>query len=323
MARREYRLMFCILALVAAGLLAGCGKSELHRQAEAMPLQQDISVHDLAARLGMRVTKCNHSLAKLSNDVATVTVFATPGGCVYVNGEEIATDAEIYPRGGTMMLPAGLGSEIRRALRQAKATPPVKPTRPRPAKPRPIAVASIGVVVIDPGHGGKDSGAISAAGHYEKTVVLDVANALAELLRQRGVTVRMTRSSDVFIPLDDRAGLANRVGPDLFVSIHADAARNRQAKGFTVYVPKREARGSRSHRAGQCVVRQLASFAPSRGVRQHNKRLRVLEKTRCPAMLVELGFVSNPAEASLLNRRDYRDKLAAALAEAIVSWLTG
>jgi len=316
-------LTLFILALVAAGLLAGCGKSELHRQAEAMPLQQDISVHDLAARLGLRVTKCNHSLAKLSNNSSTVTVFAQPGGCVYVNGEEIATDAEIYPRGGTMMLPAGLESEIRRALRRAKATPPAIPVKPKPAKPKstPIAVASIGVVVIDPGHGGKDSGAISAAGHYEKAVVLDVANALAKLLRQRGVTVRMTRSSDVFIPLDDRAGLANRVGPDLFVSIHADAARNRQAKGFTVYVPKREARASRSHRAGECVVRQLASFAPSRGVRQHNKRLRVLEKTRCPAMLVELGFMSNPAEASLLNRRDYRDKLAAALAEAIVSWL--
>jgi N-acetylmuramoyl-L-alanine amidase len=309
----------CLLSLLAAGVLAGCGKSALHRQAEAMPIQRDISVHDLAGRLGLTVAVCNNSLARLGSDSDTVTVFAAPGGSVYVNGSQIAANAEIYPRGRTLMLPSGLEDEIRRALAPGqKYTPP-----PKPARPRPIAYTPIGLVVIDPGHGGKDSGAISATGHYEKTLVLAVAKALAGLLRESNVEVRMTRKSDVFIPLDDRAALANRLGPDLFVSIHADAAGNHRAKGFTVYVPRRQARASSSYRAGKCAARQLACVAPSRGVRQHNKRLRVLEKTRCPAMLVELGFLSNPAEARRLDSRDYRAKLAAALADAIVRYLKG
>lgn len=287
-----------------------------------MPLQQDISVDELANRLGLTVIECNTSLARLGNNSTAVTIFAKPGGSVYVNGSEIATAADITSTGRTLMLPAGLENEIRLSLRIAPATPisPPPPPRAKPVpKPRPIC--KLGVVIIDPGHGGKDSGAISAAGHYEKHVVLAVSRAIAQLLRDDNVKVHMTRDSDVFVKLSNRAGFCNRLQPDLFVSIHADAARNRKARGFTVFVPRRETKGSCSHRAGRYIVGKMRAFAASRGVRQHEKNLRVLEKTSCPAMLVELGFMSNSTEAALLIRRDYQRRLAEAIADAIILYL--
>lgn len=90
-------------------------------------------------------------------------------------------------------------------------------------------------VVIDPGHGGKDPGAVSRSGLYEKTVVLDVAKKIKKLLEQEGIDVTMTRDSDIFIPLGKRARIANENDADLFVSIHANANNNRWIKGFEIY----------------------------------------------------------------------------------------
>lgn len=94
----------------------------------------------------------------------------------------------------------------------------------------------VDVVVIDPGHGGKDPGAIGATGLQEKEVVLDIAKRLANLLDSRlGMKVIMTREDDTFIPLSTRTKMANAQGADIFLSVHANASKRRQADGFETY----------------------------------------------------------------------------------------
>ena len=91
------------------------------------------------------------------------------------------------------------------------------------------------VITVDAGHGGHDPGASGRLGLKEKTVTLDVARRLADLLRRDGFQVILTRSDDRFIPLYGRPAIANRAGADLFISIHANASRNRSADGFEAY----------------------------------------------------------------------------------------
>ncbi len=319
------RSWFCLCAMGLTGFVTGCS-SELHRRAEAMPIEQDISVHELAKRLSLSVVECNQSLARLGSNGSTVTIFPKPSGSVYVNGKEIATKADITSARETIMLPAELEGEIRHALYWKPVVDSPKIARPKidvPPMPSPQPVRSIGVVIVDPGHGGKDPGAMNNSGDQEKQVNLAVSLMVAKQLRDNNVIVKMTRDNDVFIDLDERVRICNQTRPDLFVSIHADASRNRQATGFTVYVPKRETNGSRSHRAGQNVAKHMKNTATSRGVQQHNSRLRVLENTNYPAMLIELGFMSNPNEAAQLRRENYRQQLARAIASGILEYLKG
>lgn len=91
------------------------------------------------------------------------------------------------------------------------------------------------IVVLDPGHGGKDPGAIGGSGTYEKTLTLAMGKELQTILQKRGYTVYLTRSNDIFIPLRQRIKIAQKYKADLFMSIHADSAQNRQATGLSVY----------------------------------------------------------------------------------------
>lgn len=109
------------------------------------------------------------------------------------------------------------------------------------------------VVVIDPGHGGKDPGAIGPAGTYEKTVTLRVSYEIKKILEQnKNIIVHLTREGDVFIPLADRVRVAHRKGADIFVSIHADAHRKRSVRGGSVYVLSEKA----SDREAERITRQ-------------------------------------------------------------------
>lgn len=106
---------------------------------------------------------------------------------------------------------------------------------PEPASPL-LALSPLKTVVIDPGHGGKDAGAVGAHGTLEKDVNLQVARALARLLKREGrFRVIMTRNDDTFIPLEERTEIANKHKADLFVSIHCNAAISRRSRGFEIY----------------------------------------------------------------------------------------
>ena len=117
----------------------------------------------------------------------------------------------------------------------ARAAPAREKTLPR-QKPAPAAAPGLRKIVLDPGHGGKDTGAIGPSGLLEKDVVLAIAKKLAGRLRsEMGVEVVLTRENDIFIPLEDRTDIANRERADLFVSLHTNASPNPQARGIETY----------------------------------------------------------------------------------------
>jgi N-acetylmuramoyl-L-alanine amidase len=168
-------------------------------------------------------------------------------------------------------------------------------------------------VVVDAGHGGKDNGAFRRYGGAEKEATLDVATRLARKLRESQFRTVMTRSSDVFIPLDERAAISNRQKNAIFVSVHFNDSRRRGIRGFETYYHAPVARNL-AYRIQQHLITIPGSA--NRGVKTAN--FRVLRKAAYPAVLVECGFLSNRKEGAGARSASYRDQLADKIAEAIV-----
>lgn len=213
-------------------------------------------------------------------------------------------------------------------------------------------------VVIDPGHGGHDPGAMGRKLN-ESELVLDVGLRLEKLLRKAGIDVVMTRRTDVFIPLEERTAIANREGADLFLSIHANASRNVKANGVETYFlnfasnPEAEAVAARENSAsGQSmhtlpdIVRaialnnkldesrdfaQLVQDSMISRLRGQNKAVRnlgvkqapfvVLIGAGMPSVLAEIAFVTHPQEGQLLRTNAYRQHIADALFEAVQRYM--
>jgi N-acetylmuramoyl-L-alanine amidase len=273
-----------------------------------------ISVQQLAQRLGLTVEEDTASLVTLRNAANRVMLVPDPGGQAYVNGIRVGPEGGFVRVGGVLFAPETLERDIRSALRplpgSVRPAPAPKPF-PAPARP-PLARAYR--IVVDPGHGGKDPGTISRAGLQEKTITLPAAKELARLLRQDGFDVAMTRQTDVFIELDDRAAIANRFAADLFVSVHADACPDPFMRGFTVYTCRDPSTGSRG--VAEAVAEALhGTSMEGLGMRQANYR--VLVVTQCPAVLVELGYLSNGLDAEMLADRAARAQLARSIADGI------
>jgi len=199
---------------------------------------------------------------------------------------------------------------------QVRPKPPLPPT----LMARPSLPSLRGrTVVIDAGHGGKDPGTRGVSRLQEKTIVLLVANEVARLLQARGAYVVSTRTTDRFLELDQRAGIATRYRADLFVSVHADSAQRKAASGSTVYICRGAA--SRSVAAAQSIHHALASAGVEcRGIQRANYRVLVAHGR--PAVLVECGFLTNSGDAARLNTMAYRSKVAAAIARGIADYLS-
>ena len=169
-------------------------------------------------------------------------------------------------------------------------------------------------IVIDPGHGGSDPGAVGPNGLKEAHVNLAVALKIAEKLRKAGVEVKLTRTSDVFVGLQPRCNIANSFGADYFVSIHCNSAGTPEAKGTETYCYKFGGQGEVLAKAIQAEL-IAATGRANRGVKTANYY--VLRRTNMPAVLTELAFINNPEEERLLADPAYQEKCAAAIAKAI------
>lgn len=214
-------------------------------------------------------------------------------------------------------------------------------------------------IVIDAGHGGHDPGTIGPSGLQEKDLVLDVALRLERMVRQElGAEVVLTRSSDVFIPLEERTAIANSRGADLFLSIHANASRNRKARGIETYFlnfaqnPHAEAVAARENAISAATLKDLQNLVkaitlnskihesrdfaaavhesmvagvrgehpvPDRGV--HTAPFYVLIGANMPAVLAEIAFVSNPEDERRLRRGEYRELIARSLLSGVKGYL--
>ena len=241
--------------------------------------------------------------------------------------------------------------------------PPAAPTANSNGKFSLSRQLGLGVsrIVIDAGHGGHDPGA-QAFGLDESELTLDVATRLQKLLmKQPGVDVVMTRDTDVFIPLQERTAIANREGADLFLSIHANASRSPQARGVETYFlnfamnPEAEAVAARENAgSGQAMhelpdivkaialnnkineSRDFAETVQRSMIRKLQVRYKltkdlgvkqapfvVLIGAGMPSVLAEISFITNKQEGTLLKSPAYRQQIAQALLEAVLSYQQG
>lgn len=221
------------------------------------------------------------------------------------------------------------------------------------------------IVVIDPGHGGKDPGAIGISGIQEKTIVLEAGKLLRnKLLKDKRFKVIMTRDTDVFVTLQRRAQIGEENNADLFISIHADSHPQPSTMGLSVYTLSDKATDAEAQKlankenaadligvddlkgyakpvisilsdVAQSLVKEASVLFGDALVKEINKTNRIKSlpnrplreapfyvlKSSVPSALVELGYLSNKTEESLLRTNDYRDDLADAMYKAIVKTL--
>lgn len=176
-------------------------------------------------------------------------------------------------------------------------------------------------VLIDPGHGGKDPGARAKDGTNEKDLNLDVALRLNRILKDIGFNTMMTRNSDKYVDLASRSGMANNNYVDFFMSIHFNAFTS-TAKGIeTLYYPNEitDEYTIDNKKMASLFHNEIidALKRPSRGITPR-PGLHVLNKTKMPAILAELGFITNPEEFAQIKKDEYREMAARALAVSIV-----
>jgi len=168
-------------------------------------------------------------------------------------------------------------------------------------------------VVVDAGHGGKDSGAYRRYGPAEKMIALDVAQRLNRKLRESQLKTVMTRNSDVFIELNDRVAIENAQKNAVFVSIHFNDSRKRRVRGFETYY-----HSGPSFDLANGIQGKLMTIPNSSNGGVHTANFRVLRNATCPAVLVECGYLSNRSEGNKTRDWEYRELLADRIAEAIV-----
>lgn len=281
-------------------------------------------LRDVARRVGVPVEVDEltgvHRLRRGDHQVAVV-----PGVAWALVGSELRTlDDEVVVRYGRAYVPLSLVSRIERLFRRHEEPSP-RPTPSRPTPPGPPSAGALGKVCIDPGHGGRDPGAVSRWGLKEKDVVLPTARLLASVLRQRGFEVSMTRESDAFIELEERPAIAERQEADLFVSVHANAISKPQIHGIEIFYCRlgEGVAGEATRRESAELAETLRRAFEREGLEVRSVRAvgyRVLKFARMPAVLVELGFLTNLAEERLLRTYAYRRRLVDAIADGLEAY---
>jgi N-acetylmuramoyl-L-alanine amidase len=200
-----------------------------------------------------------------------------------------------------------------------RPTPTLTPT-PSNASP-PIRTNGKLLVMIDPGHGGKDPGAIGFGGLREVDVILPVATRVAQILEKNGIQVRMTRNADYFVGLDERVVMSRQAGANLFVSIHANSIDNRpDVNGLELYYY------NISQPFAETVHRNVLEYVNKNGFYVADRRVRsarflVLRKSAIPAILVETGYLTSETEAARLRRDDYQKVMAEGIAQGIMQYI--
>ncbi|OYD90959.1 N-acetylmuramoyl-L-alanine amidase [Nostoc sp. 'Peltigera membranacea cyanobiont' 210A] len=189
---------------------------------------------------------------------------------------------------------------------------PISQPRPRPSAPRGKLL-----VVIDPGHGGKDSGAPGLGGLLEKDVILPIGKRVGAILEQNGVQAVLTRDADFFVELQGRVDIAKRVNATLFVSIHANSVDNRpDVNGLEVYYY--ESGYGLAEVVRKTILQDIGTIK-DRGTRK--ARFYVLRKSSMPSILVETGYMSGYEDNPRLGTREYQNRMAEAIARGILKYL--
>jgi N-acetylmuramoyl-L-alanine amidase len=220
--------------------------------------------------------------------------------------------------------PIGEGDLEASALPSWRARPPQEFERARGPLPSAEALPEVPRgryrVVIDPGHGGPDPGAVGINGLRETDVVLDVSLQVAQLLQAKGVEVLLTRTSEVDVDLPPRVALANNNRADLFLSIHANALSMSRpdVNGIETFYFQ-DGRSRRLAEAVQTQMLRVAPGSPDRGARPG--RFFVIRRTVMPSALAEMGFVTGELDSPRLADPAFRQRMAVAIATGLLNYL--
>ncbi|GAB4344611.1 MAG: hypothetical protein Fur0042_08630 [Cyanophyceae cyanobacterium] len=290
-----------------ATLATGAARDNLVRRLGVQRLiLQDLGGNPPRVRLTLLVDRDSPDWSAIPETGGTVAVKPT--------GQSVA---------GTGDRPSG-GQRIPILPPTSRTPVPVNPQPMPPPTPTPGDVGPLPRpqgryrIVIDPGHGGQDPGAVGIGGLREKDAVLDISRQVTALLEQQGVQAIMTRTDDYFVTLEGRTAMANRANANLFVSIHANAISlsRPDVNGVeTYYLQSGQALAQTIHNS----ILQTFPYMRNRGVRQ--ARFYVLRHSRMPAVLVETGFVTGQQDAALLSDPRWRSQMAGAIARGILNYL--
>jgi N-acetylmuramoyl-L-alanine amidase len=321
---------------------------------------------------GVRVAQYNATTVRVVIDIESIKdikvfTFANPFRIIIDARGERREELKALPAATIQAPPTSLPMPLSPAEITAqpemkplvKATP--EPVKLLPAPKVPTVLGKVRRVVVDAGHGGHDPGAVGRGGSQEKDVVLQLAIKLGRKLRDDlGLDVVLTRSTDVFVELQERTAIANKVGADLFVSVHANAAPNRGANGIETYylnLAKTEKvaqlaatengttlekvsmlqavlfdllanykLNDSAHLANEvqkALYKKIAtSFPPTKNLGVKQGPFYVLVGASMPSILVETAFISNATEEARLNDARYLDEAADGIADGIRSYMS-
>lgn len=241
-------------------------------------------------------TRLSYRLGQLSNE-----------------GDAIALPIEVGlappPQSDVPLLPPGFDKIPKDSLPVTSATVPLG-SKPSSTSDRPR-------IIIDPGHGGHDSGTVGIGGVQEKDIILPISLDVAEILRKQGIEIIMTRDTDTFISLEGRTDMANDLNADLFVSIHANAINlsRPDVNGLETYYYES------GRRLAEIIHWSILNGVniDDRGIRR--ARFYVLRHSVMPAVLVEVGFLTGEEDASRLKDPDHRRQMAEAIARGVIEYI--
>ena len=353
--------LFVIIFLIAV-FTAGCATQAPHFRLDPS-LQKAIKTFDGVQYLSLTKLCDIYSLNyKWDSYIKTATirnksdqlVLRTGSSNILLNGSEKKLERPVISFGGAVFVPVSFAKNI---LGPIIGRTPVERIEVQEAPKR----VSIKKIILDPGHGGKDAGATGRRLHLkEAEMTLDLARKIKSILEGEGITVVMTRDRDIFIPLPQRAEIANKNNADLFVSVHINASRSRSLRGFECYFLSNatddNVRALQAYESGYFKIGDGASAERSKRLDKtlwdmkftedrresaelssyicdsveknftmgnrgvRSARFYVLKYSRIPAVLVEAGYISNRYEEMKLKDPKFLDKVADAVTEGILRY---
>ncbi|MFH1360901.1 MAG: N-acetylmuramoyl-L-alanine amidase [Candidatus Omnitrophota bacterium] len=306
---------------------------------------EELSLKDLCQRYGIQwqldsvsqVVKLNRGSLEAKALVGSTRVI--------LGDEKITLSAPVSRQRGSVYVPYDFKTKVINRLIKETGT----------------ATQRFGMVVIDAGHGGRDPGATGITGLVEKDVNLEIARKVKRILENNGIRVKMTRDRDEYLTLEERAQHVDPSEADLFVSIHANASTSRRSSGLEIYCLKdlddrlkREIRQEKiyqpvlnsldkrkndetldeilldmlyAHKQGESealaknIAEKMAKDLNADSGSCRTAGFAVLKNTLVPAILVEVGYLSNKKEEELLRTESYRQKVAESLAQSILQYV--
>ena len=206
------------------------------------------------------------------------------------------------------------GSSMQLAQRPTEKIMPVEPVVVPKQTQNTTKVSGKKYIVIDPGHGGSDCGAMRN-GIYEKDITLDVSKRVVSLLEKKGYVVKMTRTNDKYVSLQDRVTISEEFKPDIFVSIHVNSSNSDSPTGLETHYYK-----DNSLKLAKNIHAAMLNNINSKDRGLFKSRFYVINHTTAPAVLVEIGFISSPVERAQLVTESRKQATAKAIAEGIYEY---